>query len=142
VCERNRHARPLQQERIAIGVSHKNQKAMVRALLTNARLPRVMVETANKLQGLEFDFVVCWHPLAGLMAADAFHLEAGRICVLTTRHRHACVVVGRREDRVLVEGLAPPAPSWPGADTEDILLGWEVHRRFFAALEPFRVQVP
>ena len=27
--------------------------------------------------------------------ATAFHLESGRLCVLTSRHRHACVVVAR-----------------------------------------------
>jgi hypothetical protein len=85
--------------------------------------------------------VVCWHPLASLMTGDEFHLEAGRICVLTTRHRHACLVVGRCRHRELVEGLSPPAPSWPGAESEGILRGRQIHSRIFAALEPFRVPV-
>jgi hypothetical protein len=35
------------------------------------------------------------HPLSGRRDATAFHLEAGRLCVLTSRHRHACIVVAR-----------------------------------------------
>ena len=142
VCERNRREHPLREDRIAIGVSHNNQKAMLRVLLAQAGMGGVVVETANKLQGLEFDVVVCWHPLAGLMQADEFHVEAGRMCVLATRHRHACLVVGRDGDRALVEGLPPATPSWPGAQTDDILQGWEIHRNVFRALDPFRVSMP
>jgi hypothetical protein len=50
-------------------------------LLDSRGLGEIVVNTANKLQGLEFDLVVCWHPLPGLEAADEFHAEAGRLCV-------------------------------------------------------------
>ncbi|BFO21790.1 hypothetical protein SHKM778_81780 [Streptomyces sp. KM77-8] len=36
-------------------------------------------------------------PLSGRPDATAFHLETGRLCVLTSRHRHACIVVCREE---------------------------------------------
>src|SRR5262245_48964871 len=39
-----------------------------------------LVETANKLQGLEFEVAFVWHPLAGLPEADGFHLDPGRLC--------------------------------------------------------------
>ena len=71
------------------------------------------MDNANKLQGLEFDLSICWHPMAGLDEADKFHLELGRMCVMCTRHRHACVVIGRAGDRELVEGLPPATPAWP-----------------------------
>lgn len=143
-CERHPTGTPLAAERIAIAVSHNDQRAMVRAMLDHCGLSGVVVNTANKLQGLEFDFVVCWHPLAGLDEADEFHLEAGRLCVMCTRHRHACVVVGRRGDRELVEGVPPSTPAYPGAKAgaDDVLRGWEVHRGVFSALTPFLVQVP
>ena len=57
---------PTAPERIAVAVSHNDQKAMIRGMLDHAGLAGVVVNTANKLQGLEFDVVVCWHPLAGL----------------------------------------------------------------------------
>jgi hypothetical protein len=139
VCERKRRPTRLDLGRVAVGVAHNDQKDLVRAMLDRVGLTAVVVDTANRLQGLEFDVCVCWHPLAGLDEADEFHLEAGRMCVLCTRHRHACIVVGRAGDRELVEVLPPSTPSWPGIDSDQILDGWEVHRGVFRALEPFRV---
>lgn len=143
-CERDPAGRALSPDRIAIAVSHNDQKAMVRTLLDARRLHAVVVNTANKLQGLEFDVVVCWHPLAGLNEPDEFHLEAGRLCVMCTRHRHACLVVGRRGDRELVEGLPPSTPTYPGAgaDADELLRGWEVHRNVFGSLSSALVSVP
>jgi hypothetical protein len=141
ICERHPTGTDLVAERIAIGVSHNPQKAMIQALLERAGLGGVIVDTANKLQGREFDFSICWHPMAGLDEADEFHLESGRMCVMCTRHRHACVVVGRAADRELVEGLPPPTPAWPGVETDHILQGWEVHQNIFSALMPHHVRV-
>ena len=59
----------------------------------------VTVDTANRLQGREYDLTVVLHPLSGRRDATAFHLESGRLCVLTSRHRHACVVVARAGHR-------------------------------------------
>lgn len=142
-CERNSKGAALLGERIAVAVSHNDQKAMVRVMLNQAGHDAVVVSTANKLQGLEFDVVVCWHPLAGLPEADEFHVEAGRLCVMCTRHRHACIVVGRQGDRELVEGLPPSTPAYPGTteDTDDAWRGWVVHRNVFAALTPGLVQL-
>jgi hypothetical protein len=141
-CERYPSGTDLAADRIAIGVAHNDQKIMVRALLDRLGLGDVIVDTSNKLQGREFDVSICWHPLAGLDQPDEFHLEAGRLCVMCTRHRHACILVGRAGDRELVEGLPPSAPAWPGANFDDVLRGWEVHQNIFAGLLPFHVQVP
>jgi hypothetical protein len=140
-CERHPDGSALTPERIAVGVSHNDQKTMVRTLLDQTGLTTVIVDTANKLQGREFDFTVCWHPMAGLDEADEFHLESGRLCVMCTRHRHACIVIGRAGDRLLVEGLPPLTPAWPGADSDHILRGWEVHQSIFSALMPYRVAI-
>lgn len=144
LCERHPNGVGLVAERVAVAVSHNDQKSMVRAMLDHAGLAGVVVNTANKLQGLEFDFVVGWHPMAGLDEPDEFHLESGRMCVMCTRHRHACVIVGRAGDRQLVQGLPPSTPAWPGADVEDdeVLRGWQVHRDVFAALQPYLVVIP
>jgi hypothetical protein len=140
-CERYPDGTDLLPQRIAVGVSHNDQKAMLRTLLDGIGLRDVVVDTANKLQGREFDFAVCWHPMAGLDEADEFHLESGRMCVMCTRHRHACVVVGRAGDRELVEGLPPSTPAWPGAESDQILRGWEVHQGVFSALMPYHVSI-
>jgi len=98
------------------------------------------VETANKLQGLEFEVVFVWHPLAGLPEADGFHLDPGRLCVLLTRHRQACVVVGRVGDHEMLDDQPPPpTPAYLGWDPDPVLDGWDVHRQVFAALERAKV---
>ena len=141
-CERRPGGEALAAERIAIAVAHTDQKLLMRALCDEAGLPGVIVNTANQLQGLEFDLTISWHPLAGLARPDEFHLEAGRLCVMCTRHRHACIVVGRRSDRELLEGVAPAVPVYPGAYQNDAPQGWDVHRAVMEALEPRIIAVP
>jgi hypothetical protein len=112
----------------------------VGVLVAAQELGGVVVETANPLQRLEFDVVVAWHPLAGLPEPDGFHLDPGRLCVLLTRHRHACVVVGRADDdEMLDDKPPPPTPAYLAGDPDPVLDGWEVHRQVFAALEPVRL---
>ena len=81
-------------DRIAIGAAHRDQVAAIRARLGVAGAG-ITVDTANRLQGREYDVTIVLHPLSGRRDATAFHLESGRLCVLTSRHRHACIVVAR-----------------------------------------------
>jgi thymidine kinase len=138
-CELQPDWKPLSLQRVAIGVSHNDQKDLLRARLDSYGHTQVVVETANKLQGLEFDFTIAWHPLAGLPDLDPFHLDPGRLCVLLTRHRHACVVVGRAMDRTLLQGIPPKTPAYLGWDPDPVLDGWDVHQAVFGALDPFRI---
>lgn len=106
VDERHPEGRALTSDRIAVITAHNDQVQAVRyqlhALGVNPDL--VVVSTANKIQGREYDLVAVWHPLAGRRDATSFHLEAGRMCVMLSRHRHGCVVVGRGgADRLLSE---------------------------------------
>ena len=139
-CERHTLLAPLLPQQVAIGVSHNDQKDHLRAVLDARGLCEVVVETANKLQGLEFEVTFVWHPLSGLPEADEFHLDPGRMCVLLTRHRQACVVVGRAGDEELVNDRPPPpTAAYLGHDPDPVLDGWEAHRALFAALEPRRI---
>jgi hypothetical protein len=141
-CERRASPSDLTPSQVAVGVSHNDQKDHLRAALADRGLGGVVVETANKLQGLEFEVTVVWHPLSGLPEADEFHLDPGRMCVLLTRHRQACVVVGRRGDRELVaDRPPPPTAAYLGHDPDPVLDGWEVHEAVFAALEPHQMAV-
>jgi hypothetical protein len=138
VCERHPSGIRLAAHRVAVGASHNDQVRALRRELAARGHDEVIVETANRLQGLEFDLVIAWHPLAGLHALDGFHLESGRLCVMATRHRHACVVVGRAGDRQLLEGIPPSGDAWLGRDDEPILDGWDAHRAFYESLAPVR----
>jgi len=137
-CERHRRARRLDPRDVAVAVSHNDQKGLLRAALDDAGLGDVTVSTANKLQGLTYEVVIAWHPLAGLAEVDAFHLDPGRLCVMLTRHRHACIVVGRAGDRELVQGIPPATPAYVGWDANPALDGWYVHEAVFEALAPHR----
>jgi hypothetical protein len=126
-------------DRIAIGTAHRDQASAVRAAL-GPGLAGITVDTANRLQGREFDVVVIWHPLSGRADATAFHLEAGRLCVLTSRHRHACVVVARA-------GIAELLDAHPSTEPVHLNVpakfpdGWEANQAFLSHLTQFKVRV-
>ncbi|GAA0452666.1 AAA domain-containing protein [Streptomyces olivaceiscleroticus] len=138
VSERGPDPAPLTADRIAVGTAHRDQAAAVRATLAGLGVTGVAVDTANRLQGREFDVTVVLHPLSGRPDATAFHLETGRLCVLASRHRHACIVVCR-------EGVAQLLDEHPS--TEPVQLGvtvkfpdgWEANHAVLAHLAEHRV---
>jgi hypothetical protein len=125
-------AGPLTASRIAIGAAHRDQVAAVRALLP-PEAAGVTVDTANRLQGREYDLTIVLHPLSGRRDATAFHLESGRLCVLTSRHRHACVVVCRA-------GIAELLDAHPSTEPVHLNVpvkfpdGWEANQAILAHL--------
>ncbi|WP_228472882.1 AAA domain-containing protein [Streptomyces cyaneochromogenes] len=134
-CEDNPQGHILQPGDIAIGTAHSSQAHHIRALLARnyPQLHGVTVNTANRLQGSEFRVTIVLHPLSGRGDASAFHLEAGRLCVLTTRHRHACIVVARAGIAGLLDTHPSNDPVHPGA-TSKVPDGWEAHHSVLAHL--------
>jgi hypothetical protein len=124
-------------DRIAVGAAHRDQVAALKAALTDT--PGIVVDTANRLQGREYDVTVVLHPLSGRRDATAFHLEAGRLCVLTSRHRQACVVVGRAGIRELLDAhpSAEPVHLHEPVKFPD---GWAANQTVIAHLEGHRVR--
>ncbi len=98
----------------------------------------VVADTANRLQGREFDVMIMLHPLSGRRDATAFHLEAGRLCVLASRHRHACIVVARAGIPELLDAHPSAEPVHLGVPVK-FPDGWEAHQSFMAHLANFRV---
>jgi hypothetical protein len=112
ICERYPGGQPLGPRDIAVGVAHRDQADQIRQALTLTAppaAPEIRVDTANRLQGAEFAVTIIVHPLSGRRDATNFHLEAGRLCVLTSRHRHACIVVARA-------GIADLLDTHPSTD--------------------------
>ncbi|CAL9526941.1 AAA domain-containing protein [Streptomyces sp. enrichment culture] len=136
--ERSPDPAPLTADRIAVGTAHRDQAAAVRSALAARGVTDVVVDTANRLQGREYDVTVVLHPLSGRPDATAFHLETGRLCVLASRHRHACIVVCR-------EGVDDLLDAYPS--TEPVQLGtlvkfpdgWEANHAVLAHLREHRV---
>ncbi|WP_414166373.1 AAA family ATPase [Streptoverticillium reticulum] len=134
-CDNCPQGRVLRPRDLAIGVAHRSQAHHINALLARhwPRLHGVTVDTANRLQGREFSVTIVVHPLSGRWDASAFHLEAGRLCVLASRHRHACIVITRA-------GIAPLLDAHPSNDpvhlgvTSKMPDGWEAHHAVLAHL--------
>ncbi|AIA03779.1 hypothetical protein DC74_3281 [Streptomyces noursei] len=129
---------PLTAARIAVGTAHRDQAAAVRAALVELGVTGVTVDTANRLQGREFDVTVVLHPLSGRPDATAFHLETGRLCVLASRHRHACVVVCRAGVAELLDEHPATDPVQLGV-TVKFPDGWEANHAVLAHLAEHRV---
>lgn len=127
---------PVTADRIAVGTAHRDQAQAIRSRLDGTG---ITVDTANSLQGREFDVVIVLHPLSGRRDATAFHLEAGRLCVLASRHRHACIMVARAG----IPELLDAHPS-----TEPVHLnvpvrfpdGWEANQSMLAHLSQWKVR--
>lgn len=129
---------PLTAARIAVGTAHRDQAAAVRAALADLGVTGVAVDTANRLQGREFDVTVVLHPLSGRPDATAFHLETGRLCVLASRHRHACIVVCRAGVADLLDEHPSTEPVSLGV-TVKFPDGWEANHAVLAHLAEHRV---
>ncbi len=132
---------PVTATRIAVGTAHRDQAHAIRAILAANNIEGVTVDTANRLQGREFDLVIVLHPLSGRRDATAFHLESGRLCVLTTRHRHACIVVARA-------GIPELLDAHPSTDPVHLNVpvkfpdGWEANQSLMAHLHHHKVRAP
>ena len=92
----------------------------------------------NRLQGRQFEVTLVWHPLSGRRDASAFHLETGRLCVLASRHRQACIVVARAGIEDQLHEYPADEPVWLGTDPPPID-GWAANVAFLGHLAPFRV---
>ncbi|GAA1215057.1 AAA family ATPase [Kitasatospora nipponensis] len=125
---------PLAEDRIAIGTARTLQAAAVRRRLAERGLTRITVDTANRLQGREFDVTLVWHPLSGRLDASAFHLEAGRLCVLLSRHRYACIVVARAGIRDVLDRHPTTRPVHLDVKPK-FPDGWRAHQSVMTHLE-------
>ena len=140
-----RGSAPLTADRIAVGTAHRDQAAAVRAALAALGVPvagadAVTVDTANRLQGREYDVTVVLHPLSGRPDATAFHLETGRLCVLASRHRHACIVVARAGIAELLDEHPSTEPVQLGV-TVKFPDGWTANHAVLEHLSEHRVRV-
>ncbi|MBU3871601.1 helicase, partial [Streptomyces sp. 4503] len=138
VSERSDEPLPVAADRIAVGTAHRDQAAAVRSALTGLGVSGVTVDTANRLQGREFEVTVVLHPLSGRPDATAFHLETGRLCVLASRHRQACVVVCRAGVAELLDEHPSMEPVQLGV-TVKFPDGWEANHAVLAHLAEHRV---
>ncbi|ACV79019.1 AAA family ATPase [Nakamurella multipartita] len=86
---------------VAVVASHNAQVALLRGMLAEQGHPDLLVGTADKLQGGQWEAVVAVDPLAGgVQGSHATSL--GRLCVMASRHKsHLMWVHDGRWDRAV-----------------------------------------
>ncbi|HJL50546.1 MAG TPA: hypothetical protein RMG45_32075, partial [Polyangiaceae bacterium LLY-WYZ-15_(1-7)] len=132
---------PLDPSCIAVATSHRDQRERVREALAGGPAEGAVVDTANRLQGREFDVVLVWHPLSGRVEASEFHLDTGRLCVMASRHRQACIFVCRAGVPELLDEHLPSGARPKGAHDDREHDGWLAHRQLFELLADTTVPV-
>ncbi len=106
-----------------------------RAYLSRAlgNLPGVLVRTANSFQGSERPIVLAVHPLAR-DGHSAFDFDAGRLCVLLSRHTHACLLFYRADLASQIAGQPPAGEIALAGSIDQTYAGWAAHRAVLAYL--------
>src|SRR5579859_743319 len=137
--ERAQAGIPLTADRIAVGTAHRDQAQAIRSALRASGVTGITTDTANRLQGREFDVMIVLHPLSGRRDATAFHLESGRLCVLTTRHRHACIVVARAGIPELLDAHPSTEPVHLNVPVK-FPDGWEANQSIMTHLQHQKVR--
>ena len=131
------HVRDVTPGDIGVVCAHVSQVNAVRERL-GPGLPDVFVETANRFQGIERPFMFVHHPLSGRADATAFHLDAGRLCVMLSRHRIGCWIFGRQGITEQLTRFAPAGDRALGIDDDLEYRGWRAHLTLLVAMSQAR----
>jgi hypothetical protein len=86
--------RRLKVDDIGIVSTHNQMNTAIASALSGAT-KGIDVTTPERWQGLERPVMIAVHPLSGVSVPSSFNLETGRLCVMASRHRSACIFVTR-----------------------------------------------
>lgn len=120
-------------DKIGVVCAHVSQVNAVRERL-GPDMVGVFVETANRFQGIERPFMFVHHPLSGRADASAFHLDAGRLCVMLSRHRIGCWIFARQGISQQLVRFSPVGNRALGIDDDPEYRGWRAHLTLMASL--------
>jgi hypothetical protein len=128
-----RGGRPLAPDDVGVVCANVAQVHAVAERLREPFASRVLVETADRFQGLERAFMLAHHPLSGRLDPRGFHLDAGRLCVMLSRHRVACVVLARAGVGARLDALPARGERVLGGD-DPVYRGYVAHRALLERL--------
>lgn len=123
--------RDLGADDIMVIVTHHDQIAQLAPLM-----PRdINIGTADALQGLDAPIVLSWHPLSGAPEPDSFHCDAGRTCVMLTRHTVATAMFTRDGVGDMLDEQRPSDLLVPTNPIDSVRRAWRAQRTLFDLLE-------
>jgi hypothetical protein len=118
---------------IGVVCTHISQVNAIRERLPQT-LSNVFIETSDRFQGLQRELMFVHHPLSGRADASQFHLDAGRLCVMMSRHRVACWLVGRAGIENRLMRYAASGDRVLGIPDDFEYDGWRAHLQIIQSL--------
>ena len=125
-------ARTLSPRDIGVSSSHRVMNAALAGQLA-AWGAELRVDTPERWQGLERPVMIVVHPLSGVTDPSSFDLQTGRLCVMTSRHRSALIVLTRDHVGTTLANFVPSAGQAPGRP-DVVGRGHDAHMQFWQAL--------
>jgi hypothetical protein len=121
---------------------HVQSGGVVRDRLRAMGLSGVMVDTPEIWQGGQRPVMVVKHPLSGSVRPDEFDLEAGRWCVMLSRHLHGCIIVGRENVGTVIADYRHDCGRTASGAEDSIWRGYRAHAGVWDALRQRNRLVP
>ena len=113
---------------------HVQSGGAVRDRLRAMGLDDVMVDTPEIWQGGQRAFMVVKHPLSNGGRPEEFDLEAGRWCVMLSRHLHGSIVVARGNVDTELADYRHDCRHTPSGAEDAIWRGYRAHSGVWDAL--------
>jgi hypothetical protein len=103
----------------------------------------VWVDTAERWQGAERELIVVWDPMAGKVDLSDFTKDAGRMCVMLSRHRAGCVLLTQDSTKDLLAFASAGTDRILSADIEDpAYRAWKAQTTLRDALADREIHLP
>lgn len=116
--------------------AHVASNAAVQKHLRSGGVGTALQATTPEIwQGRERPIMVAKHTLSGMKRFGEFELEPGRLCVMTSRHKLGCIIVGRDGIGTALENHGHNCADWPSGAESLEWRGWLANREFWKRME-------
>ena len=124
---------PFGASQIGMIATHRVMNTRMREALPPEIASEVMIDTAERWQGLERPIMVVIHPVSGVTSPTVFDLETQRLCVMASRHQIGVIIITRDHLATTLHELSPSAEQHPGRP-DAFGAGREKHEEFWNLL--------
>lgn len=101
--------RALEPADIGLCATHRVMNSALALALPSKWRRAIMVDTAERWQGLERPVMLVVHPLSGITRPSSFDLQTGRLCVMASRHQTSMIVLSRDHVHDTLDACIPTA---------------------------------